>query len=509
MSWLTRILKKFGKSSAPVPAPRQPEPPKTSTQKVPSARQVSKQVVIGLDFGTSGTKVVVRDLGPNIARPFLFEQKLTDGPAYILPSVVFVRNERLYFGHIPAGGGSPSSTFRSFKICLVCEAGKISCRGCENGNGILTRGIFRLPSEGAEVEVTATQLVAGFLAHAIGVVKRSLQEQFGPNTRIDSWINMGAPVDHEEDSSLRDEFIRALYIGERIRSSIHQGIGLREFLAIYQSAAQETVPPPEERTVFVHPETAVGLMSFIRSPQARDGLYALVDVGAGTTDISFCRITRPVVTDAGSWNSDISDVMAFYGASTTTIGSDEIDRTIAALLSEKTKTASSSALILKAKQLKETATPSATITCSCAGKQITIQPAELRKQVREPIDTMLSTYKKTNYKAFLKEPIQSRWRSYSIFLLGGGSRFNPVHEAFAKSRPSHVNESIGVERLSCPADLDCAKEVKAQFDIIAIAYGLSFPPLDFPRIFRPREVEPLRFQNQREQRPDRDELYPM
>ena len=57
-----------------------------------------------------------------------------------------------------------------------------------------------------------------------------------------------------------------------------------------------------------------------------------------------------------------------------------------------------------------------------------------------------------------------------------------------------------------PDDLKIGDRI--DFGILAIAYGLSYAPVEFPTIFRPPEVEPLHAKAAVANIPDRDELYP-
>ena len=75
------------------------------------------------------------------------------------------------------------------------------------------------------------------------------------------------------------------------------------------------VPTEEDRHSFVIPESMAALHAYLASPLAEDGLYALIDVGAGSTDISFLRFTRSLPTQC-----------AFSAARSETGGADNVDR---------------------------------------------------------------------------------------------------------------------------------------------------------------------------------------
>ena len=94
---------------------------------------------------------------------------------------------------------------------------------------------------------------------------------------------------------------------------------------------------------------------------------------------------------------------------------------------------------------------------------------------------MVSAYVETGRRAFEKEKRVQKWASYTVFLLGGGTRFKPVEDKIRKARPSEYNRDIKSMRVLAPSDLDATPTAKSNFDLLAVAYGLSFPPVDFPR----------------------------
>lgn len=268
-------------------------------------------------------------------------------------------------------------------------------------------------------------------------------------------------------------------------------------------AQHSHIPDEAERTIFVQPETATGLMTFLKSTDATPGLYSIVDVGAGTTDVSFFRLSLPtrfgfsasIIQTGGIEN----DKMAFYEAKTQVIGSANIDNEIAVLLARGTTV--DHQLLQRARFVKETFDD-----WSANSHQSPVSKTQFVSAASPVIDAIFDVYRRTNCAAFKKEAIQSRWRNFSVFLLGGGTRLSLIQAKFKACKPSHVNDKITIERLVPPDDLGLPE--KADFGILAVGYGLSFAPVEFPTIFRPPEVAPLQARAVIANIPDRDELYP-
>ena len=62
------------------------------------------------------------------------------------------------------------------------------------------------------------------------------------------------------------------------------------------------VQPVHAHNIAICPETLAGIMSYVNSREAREGMYALVDVGAWTTDISFVRVSDVAMEEEGVLN---------------------------------------------------------------------------------------------------------------------------------------------------------------------------------------------------------------
>jgi len=57
----------------------------------------------------------------------------------------------------------------------------------------------------------------------------------------------------------------------------------------------EKIKPIEndnEKRVFAVPESVAGIASYLISLRQHTGLHALIDFGAGTTDLSICNLLR-------------------------------------------------------------------------------------------------------------------------------------------------------------------------------------------------------------------------
>lgn len=513
MSWLKRLLSRDSKSGCKERRPPRSAaiatdvkaPPQARNDRSVSVRQPVKQVVVGLDFGTSGTKVVIRDLWNNRAEPLIFADGSSTHATFILPSSIRVDDGCLYFGDAAEDRQRGGQLFRGFKMCMACELGLNICQIPRCPNHAISEGRFRITKASENLVLSAKNLTIWYLAYVQGRIRQYLETRYGNAANLKVWTNVGAPIDQESVAGAKADFTRVAFLSQCLSTVVRNGIPVRDVMEAQSDLESKSllVPDEAERTIFVQPETATGLMAFLKSTDAAPGLYAIVDVGAGTTDVSFFRLSFPVrfgISTAPMHAAGMgSEKMAFYEAKTQMVGSANIDNAVARLLASSN--AFDHEILERARTIKETFD-----TWSATTSQTVVTRTQFTEAAVPTVDAMFDVYRRTNCAAFKKEAIQSRWDAFSVFLLGGGARLSLVQAKFKNCKPSHVNRRITIERLAAPDDLKIGDRV--DFGILAIAYGLSYAPVEFPTIFRPPEVEPLHAKAATANIPDRDELYP-
>jgi len=120
-----------------------------------------------------------------------------------------------------------------------------------------------------------------------------------------------------------------LHLAYLMRGKIGQGISCEEAENILdvELANNPTLPNDEVRQTFLIPETHAAMVGYMNSGKAEPGLFAAVDVGAGTTDVAIFR-----------YCSELAERdLAYYAAKTGLVGGDAIDKTICDLLLRRLK----------------------------------------------------------------------------------------------------------------------------------------------------------------------------
>lgn len=100
---------------------------------------------------------------------------------------------------------------------------------------------------------------------------------------------------------------------------------------------------------------------------------------------------------------------------------------------------------------------------------------------------------------------------YDLFSFGGGSRLQAVKGSLSRSLPRNLSLAK-LQKLTPPRELKRFPGLAENYDLLAVACGLSSTILDWDRITPRTQVKPMQPPPNRQtrvlERPDRDELYP-
>lgn len=214
------------------------------------------QIHVGLDFGTAFTKAVLR-VGDELLAVDWREALGERLPTYMLPSVVHRRAD----GSMGWFGDRESELCANLKLPLLDHHhnDQDECRA------------------------------VAFLALALRFARAYLYRhaEYGPRcaSRKLAWeFNIGCPTTPHQDPQVVELFRRVAMAAWFFAG--HNEItedAIRSWLATHELAA---IPDGLERSPEVQPEFVAQIASYLRSRQCRDGLHALIDVGAATLDVA-------------------------------------------------------------------------------------------------------------------------------------------------------------------------------------------------------------------------------
>jgi hypothetical protein len=440
-----------------------------------------KLINVGIDFGTSGTKVIIRDIIGKKCWPLSFGHEMKDYPDYVLPSSVRVSDGRLYFGD-KAEGMVKGVALRSFKICMACQGGLIEsthCRLSFDKAVYPSPKQFNLPTSGTTgVLVSPCEIGALYLAYVLKLVKKRVTDIAHESRNLSVTYNMSVPIDYVDylaQTKHEDVFNNALYHALQLCDVVENGFEFQQAHEAYQAVAAKEEPRKQDMPTFVNPETAVAVFS-----------YVLVDVGAGTTDISFFRL----------WTMGAERKLSIYCAKTHTIGANDIDLQVFEWLVKRGAIPSSfsaekkNTVVQKLRLLKQRIESAGSQKMRTGEGVFEISLDEFSRISGAVAEDIFEKYRETWSAAYSKENKESRFRKFALFPIGGGSRVSSVRDRLAEPPWKRIQE-VQIVELPRPEDLVDWHEGDS-FDLLAVAYGLSFHPALYPDITFPSGVTPFR-----------------
>ena len=237
--------------------------------------------VIGLDFGTSSTKAIVRfpyEAGePTIAIPAP-EACSSDGDAYLWQTAVWLTGDGTFW---------PWPEPKAAAVRAIKQ-------------GLIGGSREELTPIDVPVEVSRAQIAAAYLAFVIRYVKGwlVLNRPALLRRRKPVWfVNIGMPTASFDDQAIaapyRQVAAAALQLA-KINAPVTVDAAEVFLHDAHVTAAGQSEESAEALGIAVFPETAAEMAGFAKSTRNAPGLYLLVDVGAMTLDACVFRLQPDV-----------------------------------------------------------------------------------------------------------------------------------------------------------------------------------------------------------------------
>lgn len=268
--------------------------------------------IIGLDFGTYQTKVCVNHLDSNPQQHEFFQfQTGKEEGFFFLSKVFYLNNHTFKYGYY--SGNDVIGTFNYFKIASAeDERFKLVSnikRPVYNYGGSF--GEFS-PEFLSVIFITnilltvkqrfnTTETPTSFFGRGLFSRLRKVQEV--SNTFS---VRLGIPTEYSKEVNLlrRKKFETIILISEILQKKLEyslsdfQGLTKMELFEIITQILDELNRQGtdlenlmnEVYRISVYPESAAGLLYFAKSGKLDTGIYAAIDIGGGTSDISFFNV---------------------------------------------------------------------------------------------------------------------------------------------------------------------------------------------------------------------------
>jgi hypothetical protein len=435
-------------------------------------------VYLGVDLGTSFSKVVWR-FG-QYAYPLCFGNRPDNISDYLVPSLVYFDGENFATGveRGDTSGAGPDAPIRNFKMCLACEAAR---SGCQVSQCSLTSWeAFQSWREAAEREaslVTALFL-SRLLARAQELVRAQIAQRGLDPTAVRWSAILAVPEKDIERTPVKEAF-EAVFKAAWEMADKPYLMHKDEVLRSYRDARRKAAEKGESYDLFVYPEVVAEAASVTQARTTEDGLFAFVDVGAGTLDASVFRLhTR----QAGHREHNT------YAADVLKLGAARIEAEASRRLSR--------AALDWFKEMKES--PKGEFTTKAKKPSALLLPtlAEAMERVQEQAcEALIRLFDQ----ARRKENLLSRWENLRLILGGGGVSSPAYHQAALDAFTLKYKPPLlpTIFPLPMPRDFLMAGLSPDYFHRFAVAYGLAFEYVNLREFALSGQVAALRLRDDR------------
>jgi len=410
-------------------------------------------IVIGFDFGTSSSKIVIRDQGRQTAYAVHFGPLACSGNSYLIPTNIFISDD----GNLSLSAGR--HPYSDLKIHLMDNP---------------EQNVFT--ARNTADSITASELAAGYMA----LVIRSARAWFLKRTKsiykktnIQWSINMGISSKNYDDQKRKNTFQTVAMAAWRI-SRMDSAITIAEVKKHLQKASNiiavkgKDIDPDDYESLWLHPdfvnthpEVIMEVVGYVRSPSRTSGLHLLVDIGATTLDSATFIIHK----------QDGEDVFPLLETKVERYGTMILhNRRIQALKNKLQKT-------LQHKNSIDPTTPlpsSAHYEIRASKNDLSENDDSFFKQCSKQIGTVIRETKKQ------RDPNSIAWEGgLPIFICGGGGRV-PAYRTMVKNIGVRITKNLTdfkgfiKKEIPKPDQLDAPDLPHQEYDRLAVAYGLSF-----------------------------------
>ncbi len=427
-------------------------------------------IQVGLDFGTSATKVMFRRIGGRTAKVVDFQHNLPHYPNYCLPSLAAVdKNGHLLLGAEAAKYLIDYSWDTGFQRMKVIVAGNTDERFLDP----ITKEKFDNYSCecGIRDALSPEKLTAIYIAYVMKAIKNyiKLQDEFR-NIEINFIFNVCLPIDHIQKKETKGVFENIFSWAERIEDEWQNQNKKFDLLEAAENLREKQIKT--DTRVFAIPESVAQISSYLQSLQRRENLHAIIDFGAGTTDISIFNYSE-ITGDSTTW---------WFAAKNVPCGTINVERVLSKHISDgKNKTICRQVDIYQC--LQDIISLERNFDLNDGRiKLVGAVKKELEdfRMSREYIDVWATAYRR--YSRI------DKFKNIEVFICGGGSEFPYLNETFSTPWWDAINVKYPVRKLPLPDDYD-GSSCNAPFDRMAVAYGLTIPKPQLDKFVLPDDVQ--------------------
>ena len=432
----------------------------------------SRPLRLGVDYGTSRSKLVITDYGAVDGERSFVVRPLSEfsGDDYRIPSSVGMADGALHFGFAAEALGGRTPVYRSLKML------------CAYPDGFYGDDVA-LPT-GLSARDLAT-LYVGYLIH----IGRDAADRYANRFRAEPSLSvtLGVPMAQLDDKWLYKMFVNiareAFELEQRL--GLHRPVPIphaRDALASVREELAGTYP--KQPRDWVRSEAEAALFWAHRSPDVGDGRFACVDVGAGTTSASWFHISATRTGDVL-----VSDRLSFYGDACAPPACDAVDQVLAKHMDGATNLGD-----IREREIQ----------------LLKNLPDKGKVALDDVLSEIASVFRSASVRAFEKQESQHAWQHIGrVFFLGGGTKLPAVKAKLIALKRDWLMESDAIADPGVPTDLteEDGTELRADPTFLLVAYGLARRLGDVPDTFTSRQIDDYTPRQPTRDRLSSDDIY--
>lgn len=388
-----------------------------------------RSLVMGIDFGTAYTKVVIADNRTARAIPFRATGR---GNRYLLPSMVSVATN----GSASLGRAPRSKCFSDLKLRIM-------------GGDV-----------GDEVMAPTVAYFALVMRKARQTFMQKHHGEYG-RFQLDWSVNVGLPAEHCRDHRLVDFYHGLAWAAWE--ASVEPG---PVSISSIEECFLRDVGSLSRDAIGVVPEFVAQICGYVRSPQRKNGAHMLVDVGGGTLDVAVFNV----------YQEEGEDLFPVFAGSVTLQG-------VIPLHKHRVEWLSKNAGELRRTDYAEHSTSTG------AAKYLGVALDDLqradrgfRDRVRKEMLDTLERARSEKYEALYNQGIR-------FFPCGGGASVESYARLFSAFTDGNHPCPMEMIRLPRPERFEAEGLDDTEFDRLSVAYGLSFDQFDIGTVRLPDELD--------------------
>lgn len=440
---------------------------------------LESDIVMGIDFGTSSSKVIIRDFGRNVAYAVPFEQSSSSQNNYLIPTRIFINEDD---GTVSLFTGQ--NYYDDIKSILMENPEKNIY-----GSSVLKE------------HYTITELATAYLSLVIIYARDWFLKDKAPiykQTHIQWNMNIGIPSKDYDDTQKRTRY--------ELMSIAAWGLSLSKSpiqLSVVKRTLSETKKYLESRSdeqfgaewihpdfVGTHPEVIMEIVGYAKSALRTEGLHLIVDVGATTLDVATFIIHK----------HEGENVFPILESAVERLGTMVLhDERVMALKLAMEESFKKVLSINPMQPLPENK------------HYINHKYDDIIRQKNEVFfdschKIVAQTISETRKR---RDPNSSAWSNeLPVFICGGGGRLDCYREMIRKLSLTLQNAWEGlngfvVKEIPAPTELEAPGLSHADYDRLAVAYGLSFTLDEIGEVIPKHKIENISRQRVRSNIEDR------